>query len=84
MGDSSTHLQTITNQDGAAILDIRRGQISTLNPTGAYVWRALENGMSLDEIVQSLARETNTDPEVIRTDTDLFLKQLAQVHLLLR
>lgn len=82
MRDSSIHLRTITNPDGATILDIRRGRISTLNPTGAYVWQALEQGMSIDEIVQSLARETETDPEVIRADTHIFLKQLAQEHLL--
>jgi hypothetical protein len=84
MRDSSTHLQTITNQDGAAILDIGRGKISTLNQTGAYVWRALESGMPLDEIIQSLAQETKTDPEVIRADTNVFLKQLEQERLLLR
>lgn len=83
MRNPSTHLRTITNQDGAAILDIRRGKISTLNPTGAYVWQALEHGMSLDEIVLSLAQETKTDQEVIRADTDAFLKQLAQEQLLL-
>ena len=31
------HLRTVTSNDGAAILDVERGLITTLNATGAYV-----------------------------------------------
>jgi hypothetical protein len=38
------HLRTISNEDGAAILDTESGDLSTLNATGAYVWEALQRG----------------------------------------
>ncbi len=82
MRDSSTHLQTITNQDGAAILDMDRNRISMLNSTGALVWQALERGELVDTIIANLARETGGDFAVVDRDVRKFLDTLKQKHLL--
>jgi 6-phosphogluconate dehydrogenase (decarboxylating) len=83
MRDSGTHLRTIANQDGAAILDTKRGMISTLNPTGAYVWQALECGKPVETIIANLAQETGEDSAVVDRDVREFLNTLKQKHLLL-
>jgi DNA integrity scanning protein DisA with diadenylate cyclase activity len=68
MRDSSTHLRTIANQDGAVILNSTAGTITTLNSTGTFVWQGLERGESADMIAQNLARETGEEVAAIRND----------------
>ncbi len=77
-----SHLHSVVDQDGAAILDIDRGLISTLNATGAYVWQGLERGEPLETIIANLARETGEDALVIDRDVRGFLDSLNQKHLL--
>jgi hypothetical protein len=72
----------MVDQDGAAILDIRQGTISSLNPTGAYVWQALERGESLEAIAASLARETGEQIDAVMNDVRKFIDALKEKHLL--
>jgi hypothetical protein len=65
MANELSHLRTMVNQDGAAILDTKLGQISTLNTTGAYVWQALERGEAMQTIVASLVRETDEEVALV-------------------
>jgi Coenzyme PQQ synthesis protein D (PqqD) len=76
------HLQSIVNQDGAVILNIERGLISTLNPTGAYVWQGLQNGESLETIVLNLAHETGEEALTVERDVRDFVEDLKQKRLL--
>jgi hypothetical protein len=80
----NSHLRTIVNEDGAAVLDTERGTISTLNTTGAYVWQALERGEGEEDIVEALARETGTPREVIRQDVSDFIAALQENKMLSR
>jgi hypothetical protein len=82
MTEESSHLHSVVDQDGAAILDIDRGLISTLNTTGAYVWQGLERGELVETIVASLARETGEEPALVERDVRDFLSTLKQEHLL--
>lgn len=68
-----SHLRTIVNQDGAAILDTRAGKLLTLNSSGAYIWQALERGEATDSIAEDLARETGERIETIRADVADFI-----------
>jgi len=77
-----THLRAIVNQDGAAILDINSGRITTLNASGGYVWQALERGEEIGTIAESLARETGKEIEVVRKDVAGFLEALEERDLL--
>ena len=82
MRDSSTHLRTITNQDGAAILDIPRHQITTLNSTGGFIWERLQQGLSVEQAIRDLATESDTAPATVEKDVHSFLEQLRSKQLL--
>ena len=84
MVTDNSHLRTIVNEDGAAVLDTVRGTISTLNTTGAYIWQALERGEREEAIVEGLARETGSPQEVIRQDVDTFIAALQEHKMLSR
>ena len=61
-----SHLRTIANQDGAAILNSATGTILALNTTGAFVWQALERGEEPVAIAQELALKTGRRVEAGR------------------
>jgi hypothetical protein len=84
MTNMPANLRSVANQDGAAILDARRGTISTLNATGAYVWRELERGESVEQIVASLARETEMSIDAVERDVQAFVEALRGRDLLSR
>ena len=76
------HLRAVVNQDGAAILDIPRNQITTLNSTGGFIWDRLQRGRTVEQAIQDLATESNTDPAVVERGVRAFLEQLKSEHLL--
>lgn len=76
------HLHTVVDQDGAAILDVERGLISTLNPTGAAVWQGLKRGDALETIVANLARQTGEEALTVERDVRDFIETLKENHLL--
>jgi hypothetical protein len=82
MVNDNSHLRTIVNHDGAAVLDTKLGSIATLNSTGAYVWQGLERGESLETIVANLSRETGERPEVVVRDVRYFVETLRTQQLL--
>ena len=82
MVHDNSHLRTIVNRDGAAVLDTRLGSISTLNPTGAYIWKGLERGDSLETVVANLCRETGEQIEVVERDVREFVDALRAEKLL--
>ena len=82
MANQQTHLRVIANQDGAAILDIKAGRISTLNLSGAYIWQALERGEDIESIAQGLARDTGEQIEAVKRDIAGFIEDLKKQDLL--
>jgi hypothetical protein len=76
------HLRTVVNQDGAAILDIPRNQITTLNSTGGFVWERLQQGRTVEQVVQDLAIASDTAPSIVEQDVHTFLDQLKSEQLL--
>ena len=81
MGSEMTSLRTLCNQDGAAILDQRSGTITTMNATGAYIWAALQQGMSAEAIAAKLAHKTGEDLSSVRRDVTVFVADLTERHL---
>jgi len=75
------NLRSIVNDDGAVILDIERDSISTLNPTGAYVWQGLQRGESLEIIIANLARDTGEESLQVERDVREFVEDLKQKRL---
>jgi Coenzyme PQQ synthesis protein D (PqqD) len=78
---TTPHLRSVIDHDGAVILDIPRNTIITLNPTGAYIWQRLEQGMTIDAIVSELALETGADEKTIANDVSTFMDELKSKHL---
>ena len=82
MVNNNSHLRTIANQDGAAVLDTKQGSISTMNTSGAYVWQGLERGDSLETIIANLSRETGEQEEIVERDVKNFVETLRAQKLL--
>jgi hypothetical protein len=82
MALGSLRLHTVVDSDGAAVLDIGRGLISTFNPTGAFVWQGLQRGETVSVIVTNLARETGETPATLERDVRDFIEILKEQHLL--
>ena len=82
MVNNNSHLRTIANQDGAAVLDTKQGSISTMNTSGAYVWQGLERGDSLETIIANLSRETGEQQEIVERDVKNFVETLRAQKLL--
>jgi hypothetical protein len=73
---------TTSNSDGASILDVARNQITVLNPTGEFIWTRLQRGEAIEDIIDQLSEQTNTDVDIVSRDTRRFLGLLAAEHLL--
>jgi hypothetical protein len=81
MVTTPAHLHSIIDHDGAVILDIPRNTITTLSPTGAYVWERLLQGLQVAAIISELAHDTGTDELVVAKDVEEFMEQLKSKHL---
>lgn len=77
----NNHFRKIVNQDGAAILDIKSGKVSTLNATGSIVWHALERGEPIEAISENLAGMTGEPLESVRSDVASFVDALKKQDL---
>jgi coenzyme PQQ synthesis protein D (PqqD) len=77
----SPELRSLVTPDGAMILNILSDEIITLNATGGYIWARLQDGMTLDQIIASLATETGHDPVAVAEDVREFIAQIAEKHL---
>ncbi len=84
MVSQAPNLKAIVNEDGAVILDIERDSMSTLNPTGAYVWQRLQRGETIEMIIANLAHETGEDHLLVERDLRQFVAELQQKQLMPR
>jgi hypothetical protein len=71
----------MVDQDGAAILDATRGSITTLNPTGAFIWSGLEQSKHPDFIAKELAETTGESLEVVECEVKSFIESLRDQQL---
>jgi len=76
------HLRTVVDQDGAAILDISRNEITTLNASGAFVWERLERGYAADGIIDELASVWHAERATVADGVYRFLQKLNAKHLI--
>ena len=81
MVTTPAHLHSIIDHDGAVILDIPRNTITTLSPTGAYVWERLLQGLQVAAIISELSHDTGTDELVVAKDVEEFMEQLKSKQL---
>jgi hypothetical protein len=84
MLSQAPNLKAIVSEDGAVILDIEHDLMSTLNPTGAYVWQGLQRGETIDTIIANLSRDTGEESLLVEPDVREFVAELQQKHLMPR
>jgi hypothetical protein len=69
--------------DGKLIgLDLRSSRYFSLNPTGTFLWRLLENGTETAFMVDALVAEHHIDPETAAADVQAFVESLHEQALL--
>lgn len=83
MAHDYPHLRTVRNSDGAVLLDLKHGKITTLNSTGAFVWDALQRSEDPRQIAADLARETDQHIELLERDVEQFIASLKAQQILI-
>jgi hypothetical protein len=76
-GIRSTH-----GQDGAIVLDIRRGQMFNLNFVASRILELLEIGATESTIVHEIIQKFEVSGEIAEKDVREFIESLKQHHLL--
>lgn len=66
--------ETVVVPTGKAILDFR-GMV-TLNETGAFIWKKLDEGVKEDEIIEALKGFYEIDQETAKEDVAEFINQM--------
>jgi hypothetical protein len=74
----NSHLHVVADQDGAAILNLERGEVSMLNPMGAQVWQRLQRGDTVGTIVADIAHDTDEDIQIVERDIREFVAMLKE------
>ncbi len=57
--------------------------IITLNESGAFLWRQLENERTEEELVKAMLEEYDVDEETVRVDVAEFVENMRAANLLL-
>jgi hypothetical protein len=71
-------------EDGLVLLDIEKGRIFTANGVAARIWQGIVvEKKSKAEVVDSIAREWNSAPEVVAGDVQEFVNKLKQQQLVI-
>jgi len=70
--------------DGAVLLDVDRGRLFQLNPTGSRVLLLLEEGYTESQIVTVICQESGADAAQVGRDVREFIACLVQHHLFLK
>jgi Coenzyme PQQ synthesis protein D (PqqD) len=76
-GIRSTH-----GQDGAIVLDIRRGQMFNLNFVGSRILGLLETGATECAMVDEISQKFEVSRDVAESDVREFIESLKLQHLL--
>lgn len=54
----------------------------TVNETGTYIWKMLERGADIDEIIAALAADCNVSPDEIKGEVLAFTEKLKGADLI--
>ncbi len=76
------HVRSTITQDGAVLMDIRGGQMLTLNLTGSMIWQHLADGQSPEQIAETLSPRFGISREQALEDIHEFLGQLEAQRLI--
>jgi hypothetical protein len=68
----------------AVILDLASGRYFGLNAVGTRIWTLLDQGTSIEQIVQTVAEEYDADAEQIARDVKALIENLSSRGLIVR
>jgi hypothetical protein len=77
----SDTLRSTHNQDGAILLDVRRGQMFKVNFVGSRILELLKNGSNESAITNQISREFGIGRELAESDVRQFLEALKKCQL---
>lgn len=67
--------------DELIVLDKKAGKVHQLNSSATFVWKCLDDGLVIDEIVLKLSETFDVEPEAAMSDVDAVLSQLKSLGL---
>ena len=80
----SAEAASSAHDDGIVILHTGKGRVFSSNKTGTVIWRAIEQGRSLDGIVEEISSKFQIAATTARAHTLNFLASLEQQALIER
>jgi hypothetical protein len=73
------HVRANVTDDNLIVLDLVKGQIFTANTVGSRIWRGLfVDNQPPEQIIETIATEWGTAPEIVARDVEKFVVQLKQ------
>ena len=78
------HVRSLSDQDGAVLLDLQKGKYYSVNRIGARICSALSESVTRAQIVQKLREEFPISSEQLDKDVLTFLLHLQQKGLITR
>ena len=76
-------VDTELGHDEIALVHMQTKRIYTMNPVGLFIWNAIKDNKSAEQIASALTAEFSVTNEQAQTDLEHWLKDLKQ-HKLLR
>ena len=64
------------HEGGVVILDNSKGRLYSSGPAGAYIWRCIEQQLSLEAIAEKLHTDFQIELKTAREHTARFMEQL--------
>jgi hypothetical protein len=76
MLNASDSVRSTQTEDGRIVLDIRRGQMFSLNVVGSRILELIEQGLDEPGIADEISRSYGMNIEVVRPDVHDFIDAL--------
>ena len=75
-------VRSVFSQDGAVLMDIRQGMMYTSNSVGGRILELLSQGLSVENVVETISRECIVPEGRVRLDIERFIQQLRSYGLI--
>lgn len=67
---------TPSDEDGSVLINLESGKVFSLNGVGAKVWTMLEQRLTFEGLLDSLAREYEVPRQQLKDDLEPFIHDL--------
>lgn len=77
----SSSVRITETQDGAVLLDVKQGLCFSINPVGTVIWKRVNEGWPVTDVMRYLAETFSISLDQARDDTQEFLDVLLEKRL---